>query len=371
MRKLAAIAVVLVLALAQKAYATPVFYTKLLAEMAKVTALNLPDSIEERINNDTTWNYKNRPLRVRTNQMAQVTHIGYKLFEQQIMDAYGQQVFFNFLERYLLELNLKLDGKNPMLRMELDKVVCPTGNVHLLWQVSPEIPFTLEVMERRMYRIKWTIGTELLSLTVPADCQLLLGTNAIELEDIFERNLRTAIYSLEDILEDNWRKGDVSKADGFLIVNQGEYLSSQIRSDIYLKEENGIRTLVCDATKPLQTIRNIMLTGKYTSDIFMELTLNRYGYKSTRSYVTLQQFVACCLSEGCRLYFGVKERTAERLKGTLFALNLPLAYNHVLSVDFPLSLLEEGTGTAKGVLYTYIPLQDVTEKFFIQDLSKQ
>lgn len=370
MKKIVVIAVILVMALACEAYASPVFYTKLLAQMVRATALNLPDSISPEINDDTTWYYKGKPLRIKTNKESQVVHVGYKLFDQKIVDANGYQVFFDFLERYLLELDLQLDDKDPMIRMDIDKVVCSTGNANLFWKVTPNTSFTLEVIEKRMYRIKWTIGTELLSLTVPADCQLLLGANAIELEEIFERNLMNCKAFSYDILADEWLEGEFSQAGEFYIVNQGEYLSHQIRSDIYLKEQNGKRKLVCDLSNPQQTIRNIMLTGRYVSDIPLELTMNRYGYKATQSFVTLQQFVSYCLSEGCRLYFGVKERTSERLKGTLFALNLPLAYNHMLSIDFPLSVLEEGKGTVKGILYAYIPLQNVTEKFFIQDLSK-
>ena len=45
----------------------------------------------------------------------------------------------------------------------------------------------IDFMERRAYKISWNIGKEILELTVPADCQLLLGANAIELEDNFER----------------------------------------------------------------------------------------------------------------------------------------------------------------------------------------
>lgn len=286
MIKKAAIVTLLVMALAQEAYASPVFYTRTLAQIAKATALDLSDNIGAGISDDTTWIYKDRPLRIKTNHKAEIVHIGYKLFDQQIVENHGYQVFFDFLERYLLELDLRLDEKSPVLRMELDRVVCPTMNVELLWKVTPETLFSLEVLERRMYRIKWTVGTELLSLTVPADCQLLLGANAIELEDIFQRNLMGATVLPYDKLEE-WMGGDVSEAGDFLIVNQGEYLSHQIRSDIYIKEQNGKPQLVCDAANPQQTIRNIMLTGQYVSDIPMNLKINRYGYKATQLSITL------------------------------------------------------------------------------------
>lgn len=356
--------------LAITANAQPSFYTKLHAEIAKAINLTLPETLAANINNDSTWTYKGKKIRIRTNAFGDVSHIGYKLFDNAIVEAYKSPMILNFIERYALELDLRLDKRNPAERMDIDKVVCGCGNINMLSQVKTDTPFSLEEKERRMYRLKWSINGKELCLTIPSDCQLLIGANAIELENIFENGVKRIVPISGDAIIDEWSKVNVSKAGDFLVANSERYLSEMIRSDIYLVNKNGRRQLLIDDKNPLQSIRNIMLTGQFSTEIPMVMTLNRYGYKTSKSEITLQQFVAYCINEGCKLYFGVKTRDKNSLKGTLFALNTAGAYNHVLSVDIPLSILKNGEGTIKGTAYVYIPLQNITEKFFTEGLTK-
>lgn len=358
-------------ALALTANAHPSFSTKRHAKIAKAVNLQFPDSAGADVNNDSTWTFNGRTLRVRANAFGEISHIGYKLFDNSLIEANGNTPLFNFIERYILELDLSIDGHSAADRMDIDRVVCGKGNMGMFRKVMPLTPCEIEVVKRRMYRFSWTIDNKVLSLTFPADCQLMLGADAIELEDMIETGVRRIVPISGDALIDEWSGAKVSDSEGYLVANSGEYLSSLIRSDVCLKrDKKGVLSLLLDAKSPMQTIRNIMLTGNYHDNIPMNLTLDRYGHKRTKSEITLQQFIAYCKLEGCTLYFGVKKRDKEVLSGTLFAVNMPLAYNHVLSVEFPISLLEGKTGVVKGTAYAYIPLHNVTEEFFIQDTTK-
>lgn len=352
------------------ANAQPSFYTKQHENIAKAIKLNLPDTLTSNTNNDSTWSFNGKTIRVRTNAFGEISHIGYKIFDNAIIEAYKSPTILNFIERYALELDLRLNGHSPTERMSIDKVVCSCGNINMLSKLKSSTPFSLEERERRMYRLKWQIDGKELCLTIPADYQLLIGANAIELEDLFEKGVRRMIPISGDTLINEWGNVKVSKAGNFLVANSDRYLSEMIKSDIYLVEKNGKKQLLTDAKNPLQSIRNIMLTGQFKTDIPLSMTLNRYGHKSTKSEITLQQFVAYCLSEGCELYFGVKTRDENNITGTLFALSKANAYNHLLSVNFPISILKDGTGTIKGTAYAYIPLQNITEKFFTEGLTK-
>lgn len=359
------LAVVCVLA----AHASPAFATKRLAAIASAAGLNLPAAMAADACNDTAWAYKGRQLRVCTNAFGEVSHIGYCLFDRSLLDSCNSRIVQLFVERYALELDLRLDKRDARARMAVDKVVCGKGNVAMLAEVTPQTPFTMEEIERRMHRIKWNIGDQALSLTIPADCQLIIGADAIELEDIFERNLKRMQKTANRDAVDGLLQGKrPSIADQF-IINGGEYLNKLIRSDLYIVTKNGENTVMIDRRKPVHSVSNILLTGIFDREIPMRLTVNRYGYHSTRTDVTLQQFVNLCREEGCRLYVGIKEHGKESVKATVFALNGRLAYNHVLSVEFPLALLDGGDGRVEATAYVYIPLQNVTEKFFTQDLK--
>lgn len=349
-----------------KASSEPRFYTRRHQNIAQSVKLKFSDSLE--ISKTETYTYLGRSLRIRTNELGDISHIGYKLFHDDVIDFYESSVFFDFLERYFLELDLRLDQRSPAERMDLDKVVCK-GNFSLFGKITEKTPFTLDFQERRRYTITWTIEKQKLTLIVPADCQLILGANAIELEEIFKRDICRLHASIPNEPEE-WLHTSVSKDGEWMIANSGSYLSDMIRSDVYLRKKNGKQSLMIDPKKPIQSIKNILLTGITDFILPMHLKVNQYGYKNSEIETTLQQFLKYCRKEGCRFFVGIKTFEKDRITATLFAVNNLLGYNHVLSVDFPLSILSgDKDQFIRSVLYAYIPLQNVTEKFFIENIK--
>lgn len=358
---------VAVSALVLKSSAEPHFYTNLHRMIAQTVKLEVLDTLG--ICRNETYDYKGKTLRVKTNHLGDISHIGYKLFHDDVMAYYESTVFFDFLERYFLELDLKLDHRSPADRMSLDKVDCQ-GNLNLLSKITENTPFTLDFLERRMYKIKWTIDKQTLSMTVPADCQLLLGANAIELEEIFKRDICRLHASIPDVKQE-WSHTSTSQDGEWIIANSGTYLSDEIRSDVFLRKKNGELTLAVDPKKPIQSVKNILLTGMNGQILPMQLKINQYGYKNSDVSVSLQQYLDYCKKEKCQLFVGIKTSEKDRITATLFAVNNFLGYNHVLSVDFPLGILSgDTTQVIRSVLYAYIPLQNVTEKFFSKNNKK-
>lgn len=360
------------LACAFAAHASPQFTTKRLAAISSAVGLSLPDSIGADTENDSTWTYAGRPLRVCTNAFGDVSHIGYILFDPAVLHAHKQKQLLLFLERYALELDLKLDKRDAAARMELDKVACTTKNISLLSKVTPQCPPTFEELKEtvgRMHRVAWTIGGKRLSLSFPADYQLIAGADDIELEDIFENNLKRIVPKAKEYILQAWDSTKVSRADSCLILQGGEYLNPAIRADLYFTECGSGRKLIVDSLRQVVSVTNILLTGLSGHDIPLHMTIDRYGNDKTVTDVTLQQFIGLCLLEGCKLYVGVKTRSKNAVTATVFALNADMAYNHVMAVTVPSDILSaDSTAVLRGTVYTYIPLQNVTEKFFTKDL---
>ena len=345
------------------------FHTPRLEMMAKALALKLPDTMEPNMDTDGLATFNNRKLRIRTNTFGDISHIGYKLFNlPEPMDANTQANLpvFDFIERYLLELDLRLDGRSREQRMDIDQVVIPKGTMNMLYAITPEIPFQIEAIPRRMFRFTWTTNGQEVSLSFPASCQLILGANAIELELMAEKDIQRLIpMTSSDIISD-WSTAKVSKSQGLLVIEGESYVSELIRSDIFLKEENGVRTLLCDSLTPTKSISNIVLTGLFEREIPMILRLNRYGHKIDTFETSLQQFISFCKMEDCQLFFGIKSIGKEELSGTLFANNEKLGYNHLLSFVFPLGILKGKEQTVRGTSYVYIPLNQLDDEFFKQ-----
>ncbi len=363
------VTLLLTVACVAMAHASPSFTTKRLRSIASAVGIVLSELTTANTRNDSTWTYRGRTLNVCTNALGDVSHIGYKMFDDKIVDGFTPKELLEFIERYTLELDLKLDKRDATTRMAIDKVVCGQGNVAMLGRITTQTPFTVDEIERRMYRIKWDVDGKPLSLTIPADCQLIFGADAIELEDIFERNLSRSVPIDNAIAMERWKNAKTYRSDNLTIANGGEYLSKMIRGDIYLKRNNGKSTLLIDSKSPVHSVTNILLTGIFERDIPMHLTVNRYGYSSTKADVTLQQFVSLCKAEGCSLFVGIKTHDEKEITAVVFAFNSKLAYNHVLSVRFPLDILSGANKPMEATAYAYIPLQNVTEKFFTQDLQ--
>lgn len=357
----------LMAALALSAGAAPSFHASVLKELAHLTGLILPDVLDANIDNDSTWNYHGRALRIRTNAYGDVSHIGYKLFDSSWADTYTARPLLDFLERFALEEDVLPDSKKTE-SVSRKSITFINGNATLLKTLTPSTSFRIDEQERRNFLVEWGTGKNKVSLMVDADCQTLLGVNLLELEEMLERNLsRTSSELPDNCLPESWRDCDVSISDDLAVADAGIFLSDLIRARLYLRPDEaaeGNYHLLMDDAYPWQSLNNLLLTGYANQTVPMQLTLDKYGNNKKDLTLTLQQFVRYCILEGCKLYLGVKERSKDELSATLFAVNTKLAYCHTVSLRVPLEVLH-GNGAVKGTLYAFTPLQNITEKFFI------
>lgn len=362
--------IVLLVMVAQICVATP-YHNVRLSKIANAVGVNLPDTIGKNTNNDTLYTFKGKPLRIRTNAFGDVCHIGYKLFHNELMAAYGESPAFDFLERYLLELDLLLDGKTLQQRLDVDNVVITKGNINMLRMVNENCPFSIQYIKRRGYRVTWTVKGKPVTVAFQADCQLIKGCNMIEMDSLLVRDLPKH-HSLDNqtILK-GWENAKVSTSQDARILDNGNYLSNLISSKLYFRTVNGKEELVCSKGSVAKSINNIMLTGIFRNAISLRLAVDKYGYQTDSLLVTLQQFVSFCRAEGAKIYMGIKTVSQKELSGTLFILNEPLAYNHVLSFRFPICLLQGKDDVVDAKLYPYIPLQNIVEKYFTDNIKDE
>ncbi|WP_195531687.1 hypothetical protein [Bacteroides finegoldii] len=359
-------------AFALNANAVPSFRTQCMETLSKAVNINLSQCMGENIDNDSTWSFSGKQLRVRTNVYGDISHIGYKLFDSRWAKDFEAQPLLDFIERYALEQDIFVREKDKVEETSKRRIVFIEGNASMLRLRTPEMPITINEKERREYSVEWGNGKQKISMIIPADYQLFTGANAIELENIFERDVcRLTSTLIADTLPDNWKYSNISRSDNLIIASNGNYLSDMIRSDLYLeKAPEGKLVLLINESKPLQSVSNILLTGHSDKELPLDLTIDKYGYLKTNIEITLQQFIIYCQQENCKLYLGIKTHTNETITATLFAVNSKMAYNHMISLTFPLSILHKGEGKIKGRLYAYTPLQNITEKFFINNINQ-
>lgn len=360
------IIVIVIMALAVQWCVATSFHLPRLQKIATSIDMQVADSLllpNKEV--DSVAIVKGRAVYLRTDCFGDVAHIGYRLFPQCLRERYRGVPIFDFLERYLLELDLRIDGRDPDSRMDIDHVVVSKGTLQLLHQLNSQttLSATVDEITRKMYRLELNVGGQELIAVIPADNQLLFGGNLIELEQSFISGVNRMIAFGSDAVIHNWGKMEAKNREGDLVVDGGVYRIEEIRGDIYLTKHNGKRQLLIDRKSPLRSVSNMMLTGIAPQEVTLLIDFHVYGNKRDRRQVTLQQFVAYCKSEGCQLYFGTKTLTDSLMTGTLFAYNEKYAYTHMLSATIPLDILEGSGQPIRGHAYVYIPLHDITEKY--------
>ncbi len=323
------------------------------------------------LNTDAAVKHDDKTLRLRTNALGDISHIGYRMFNDEIVAAYPDSRVFDFVERYALELRLRTDTrvKTVQDRLALDGVTVTQGSVEMIYSVTEETPFTVDYIPRRMYRFTWTFGGgRKLCIVFKADCHLITGDDAIGLEQRFSRDVaRCPRVTAQEAMR-QWDTARVSVSGGKRVLCTGVYLSEAISDKILQHLRNSRWSLVMSAKSAARSICNTMLTGgcETAADIPLHLVVDKYGYSADTLRITLGQLGKYLVEDRCHVYVGVKKTDGGTLYGTLFVVNEAMGYNHVVPFECPLSVAGGNAAVVKAHIYTYIPLQNVTEKFFNQ-----
>lgn len=306
------------------------------------------------------YNYNSFPLTVRVNGWNEVEHIGIFLFDTATVQK-EQQLVCDFVERYLLELRLAEPGERK-LRMGIDKVNVEDGSLENIARLKQSDRYEISKLEMRRYHVAWYSESRcLLALTFDMDYQLLAGCNAIELEENYLRDVVRS-HHLKDAVMEN---PVIESNDEYAIVEGGSYLSPSIRGDRYYRLDSISEWIpVCSTSKPYWSAANTVLSPIMIGDFQLKCTLDMYGYKDATFQIDMNQWVAQTLQEGCKMFFGVKSRTPKTIRGTLFCPNTSGGYCHMMSVEIPVEMFDQGQGVLEGRLYAYVPLHNIDQRYF-------
>ncbi len=343
------------------------FRTQRLSDISRAVGISITDSTNIQYFTDSIHIFKGKPLHIKADEYGEIAHIGYKLFNDSVTILQKENIpIFDFVERYLLELDLMLDGRSPLERMKWDRVTLVKGTVGMLSRIDTNTPVSIEEIPRRMFRLTWLIGKEELTITFLSDCQLIRGADIIELENLAEKDIQKVMPLTKDEIIQDWVSFQPQQSQNLYVIDGGYFISEMVRADVFLKTKNGALELLCDKNNPTNSVSNIMVTGMFERIIPMTMQFKKYGHVTDTLNVSLQQFITFCKNEGCKMYYGVEKMNEEEIIGSIFAFNEKLAYNHILYVKFPLGILNGEEHTCLSITHTYIPLHDIEEEFFNQ-----
>lgn len=309
-----------------------------------------------------TISFGSRYLSVRVNDWHEVEHIGVKLFNRQNL-AGQQQIAFDFMERYLLELLMEGSEERAYERMERDKVFIELGNLTDFFSLSNNDNFALSYLGFKGYRMAWERnGSVFLSVSFPMDYQLMSGCNAIELENNYLRDIRR--YSATKNTEPKPYIPSDTTAIRYSVEEGGTYLSGAIRYDLYYEKDSLGWSLLCNKEKPYWSAYNIALSSVPVGDFTLAGLLDKYGYETDSFTMPLNEWIAYCERDGVKPYFGIKSKDADCIKGTVLVPYEDKGFCHMMKLEIPLASIEQGKGEVRGRLFVFVPLHNLYEGYF-------
>ena len=306
--------------------------------------------------------FNGRYLNVRVNRWNEVEHIGLKLFSRQNL-AGQQQIAFDFMERYLLELLMEGSKEQAIERMGRDKVFIEVGELTDFFSLSDTDNFALSYLGFKGYRMAWEReGNLFLAVSFPMDYQLMSGCNAIELENNYLRDIRR--YSANK----NAGKKPYTPSDTthirYSVDEGGSYLSGAIRHDLYYEKDSLGWSLLCNKEKPYWSAYNIALSSVPVGDFTLTGLLDKYGYETESFTMPLNEWIAYCEEDGWKPYFGIKSKDSDVIKGTVLVPYEDKGFCHMMKLEIPLTSIEQGKGEVRGRLFVFVPLHNLYEGYF-------
>lgn len=338
------------------------FATDQLKEMSQVMQLSAQlDSLSP---NDTLYiKYQGKDVIVRTKN-NRVNHIGYCIFTPEQRSSMQSPVF-DFLERYVLTLDLPLKRVKPINnQLAEDGISFSGGDISSMPHLYNDSTLNLSVslIEDKKYNVSWekdNIPT--FSIEFPASYDLLHGTEMSE-------NERRLAEDLKSAPKVECKSKQVAKEQllpnffiNYYILPGESYYLDNLNSNKYYKQDsvNGGYSLIFTPHYPIESISNLFTSNEINCDYKIDVTLKQYGFKQTQFTIPANNFVNYFFEQGCKAFFGLKEYTDKKIVGLLIMLNRAEGYCHTIRVTADTDILDNSTGNFKARIVSYIPVSRI------------
>lgn len=340
----------------------------------KMGLLIVPDSLMP----DTTVSLSAKDGRVicmRTDPMGDIEHVGIPLFNN-VMRFLQPSPVYDFLEYAVLNWKYKI---NPN-QLYLSKVIFKKGSWEsLLSNQLNECDCMIENREDKLYIVTWKReDKEIVVLGIPIDYELLNNDTRRNMEKAFVRDLeasKTSVVRPNPALV-NEDSLSIYGTEGLFVIPGKSYIIDLLNQNVYYKLTTVYETtdtvinkqpvtmtidavlpmVVLDPEFPAETFANLMMCDDNSvPDVTIDLNFHLSNYHKERVSMPLSQLKAFCHQQGCNLYFACDGIQNEKVRGVMFACNLPKGYNHLFSLRAPTEQLTSSSPTIQADVYLFIP----------------
>lgn len=306
-----------------------------------------------------------------------VTHIGVKLFSNDLKDATDRAVC-QCIERILLEMLTKntVEKQKSVLKSNGMKMTFngfPFGSNQFgpLNTAIASIKASDNIsMEADRQIIAMNIGTahdDLIRIVLPADRSLIVGTDKAEAE----QQLRLKLVNESFVFQPN----DIQDlpvhltTDGLYVFDDNCYMIDSLRSGAYYYKQGDDYLPVYSAQDPVHSIQNLLLgvaPSEWLDATFMTIRLRSYMPNGKDINVKLTSLLGCMQAEGMIAYCANYQHSKTRSPKSLLVFYHPLyQYIHMLVVNHPSKdeLMSDKNLQLRATMYAFIPQNNIKDIF--------
>ncbi len=304
--------------------------------------------------------FRNQPITAIV-ENKRVTHIGYSIFSSEQRAGFGK-VVCNFLERYLLELDIPTrDNVSASQRMIEDRVKIVKGKLDLqqLRQLCLDttICINLQTINDSEYTMGWrrdSVWQNIISF--PIEYNLLFGTDMDESERRLSEEIERTSIITDSIVISNM--GGIVKAwqDNYYILKGDSYILPNLNANQYLwKDSLGQLKPIYNKVYPIESLANLFTSNLIHNDFIIEIKLRKYGFKTDTLNVPLKKWISYCKQTGCKPFFGIITLEKEGVTSCeLIMHNSEMGYNHIMKLSFPMTIFKKLKGRIPARLNSYV-----------------
>ena len=299
----------------------------------------------------------NQSLYANIDNKGVVTHIGYRLFPDELKCK--DKGVLEFIERYFLELSFCSDDYQRNQKMQDDKFIFLLGDYSRCFSLIQESDFKLSKVDDKYYEATWSKnGVDKLSVAFPIWCELLTGMPLNEIQKSLFQSVKDSPDSLQLVEE----LTDMMKIeDGIYGTNPAKHykLAELINRRYYSMNDSLEFSVIYDTCHLKYSIANLFHLPNLGLGRKLQIEQFLYGFKSITFTVDVSEWVNYCLNEDMNIYFAVENETIESIKAVILVENKNWGYNHLLSVTVPRDFISNPDVKLTATLNAFIPTHNV------------
>lgn len=315
----------------------------------------------------TEFFYKKRPLTV-TVENRSISHIGYLFFSKEQRRLVQVPAVYDFLERYVLALDLPLKREKPVEKqLAEDNINFTVGEMSDLRKQVGDTTLNLKIenLSDRRYKISWYRGDKpTCSVDFPISYDLLHGTEMVENERRIVEAIKRAASLPADTTKINPKSLVMTwQPNYFVLPGDTCYTAELSTTRYYEKSGDGKYQLLFNRQHPLESLANLLTTVNLKNDFRINVRLRKYDAPDENFEVPLLQFISYFLRQGCTPYFGVISFEGTLAVCELLMRNANEGYCHVMKVTCDVEQLLDKKGNITARLTSYVPTFKIKNLF--------